>query len=305
MGIPDPIRILAATASTALLSGLAGAQDGAIELFAGETIFREGTRVSVTQLFQYKDGLLAGSEAVFDPTSERFSESRTVLGVNHGIARNWSLSALLPIVERESSSTAGTSRSSGVGDLAVVLKNSFHRVDWDRSAWHTAWLAGVETPTGVTDERDGGVLLSPSMQPGSGSWDPFVGVATTLDLDLWRFDAVALYEDDGEGDQDHDPGERLRLSLSGKYRWWHEVYPGPTAASTIGLEWSHQASAELGGVHQPDSGGETLLLKLATGWHPRPDLDLGISLKVPLHEDYDGTQLGLDSSVQLALGWRF
>jgi len=298
-------RAVGAAIALTCLGGLAQAQDGAIELFAGETIFVEGTRVSLTQLFQYKDGLLSGSDSVADPDDRRFQESRTVLGVNHGIARGWSVSALLPFVSREARSVAGTDRSSGVGDLAVVLKNSFYRVDWDRSAWHTAWLAGVEAPTGVTDEREGGVRLAPSMQPGSGSWDPFVGLASTLDLDLWRFDAVALYEDDGEGSQDHDPGERLRLSLSGKYRWLHEVYPGPTASSTVGLEWSHQARARSGGALVGDSGGDALLLKLSTGWHPRPDLDLGISLKLPLYEDVNGTQLGLDSAVQLSLGWRF
>lgn len=294
-----------AAAGLLFFAPLASAQDGGIEIFAGETIFTEGTRVSLTEIWKTKQGLLAGSDSIGDPLGRTFVERRTVLGVNHGIARGWSVSALMPYVERDLDSSAGDLRGAGVGDLSLILKQSFHRLDWERSAWHSAWIAGVEAPTGVTDERAGGVKLSPSLQPGSGSWDPFVGLATTLDLDLYRFDAVALFKDNGEGAQDFEEGEKLSLSLSGKYRWLHERYPGPSASATVGLKWAHWAGSQKDGVLQANSGGEELLFKFGLGWHPRPNLDLGLSLDVPLHEHLSGQQLGLDSRVQLSLGWRF
>ena len=294
-----------AVAALLLSAPLAAAQDGGIEIFAGETIFSQGTRVSLTEIWKTKEGLLRGSDSLPDTEGRTFTERRTVLGVNHGIARGWSVSALLPFVDRELESNTVNQRGTGVGDVSLILKQSFYRLDWSRSAWYTAWIAGVEMPTGVTDERAGGVKLSPSLQPGSGSWDPFVGLATTLDMDLYRFDAVALFKDNGEGAQDHEEGEKLSLSLSGKYRWLHERYPGPSASATVGLKWAHWAGSQKDGALLANSGGEELLFKFGLGWHPRPDMDLGLSLDLPLHEHLSGQQLGLDSRVQVSLGWRF
>lgn len=298
MRIALPLLVLAASLP-------AIAQDGGIEIFAGETIFAEGTRVSLTHIVKTKEGLLSGASEVSDPFNQRFTERRTVFGINHGIARDWSLSVLVPIVERELDSSTGDLTGSGPGDVSLILKNRFHIKDWTRSAWHSAWIAGIEIPTGETDAKDGGARLAPSLQPGSGSLDAFVGLASTLDLDLWRYDAVALYKQNSEGSQDFEEGDRLTLSLSGKYRFLHEKYPGPSASTTLGLKWSHSGRSEDAGVDSPNSGGEELLLKFGLGYHPRPDIDLGLSLDLPLYEDLNGTQLGLDNRIQLSFGLRF
>lgn len=288
-----------------LLGTVATAQDGGIELFAGETIFAQGTRISLTHVTTIREGLLAGSTSIADPLGRRFEERRTVLGVNHGIARGWSVSALVPFVERGLDSSAGDVSGSGPGDMSLILKHRFAQRDWRKGAWHTAWLAGIETPTGETGVRDGGAKLSPGLQPGSGSWDPFVGIASTLDMDLCRFDLVALYKDNGVGTQDYEAGDKLTLALSGKYRFLHTKYPGPTAGATLGLKWAHSESGRLGSTLNGNSGGEELLFKVGVGYHPRPDMDLGLSFDVPLHEHLSGEQLGLDTRVQLSLGWRF
>ena len=281
------------------------AQDGGIEIFAGETIFAEGTRLSLIHISKVKEGLRSGSNSVSDPLHQRFTEQRTVLGINHGIARDWSLSALVPYVERSLDADSGDLSGDGPGDISLILKHRFHIKDWKRSAWHSAWIAGFELPTGETGAKDGGARLAPGLQPGSGSLDTFVGLASTLDLDLWRYDAVALYKQNSEGAQDFEEGDKLTLSLSSKYRFLHAKYPGPSASATLGLKWSHTSHSETDGIASPNSGGEDVLLKFGMGYHPRPDIDLGFSLDVPLYEDLNGTQLGLDHRFQLSLGLRF
>lgn len=283
----------------------AAAQDGGIEIFAGETIFKEGTRVSLTEVWKTQQGLFRGNSSVFDSLDQRFVERRTVLGVNHGIARNWSLSALMPFVERSLDKNDGDLSSSGLGDLALIVKHRFMQRNWYRSAWHSAWIVGVETPTGSTSEHDGGMRLLPGLQPGSGSWDPFIGIASTISLDLWRFDAVALYKENTEGAQNFEEGDKLTLSLTGKYRFLLEVYPGPSASATIGLKWSTTSNARSEGLTAANSGGEELVFRMKLGCHPRPDIDLGLAIDLPLHQDLNGQQLGLDSRVQISLGWRF
>ena len=52
--------LLKRAALTIALSTAAFGQDGGIEIFAGETIFTSGTRVSVTEVWKVKKGLIDG-----------------------------------------------------------------------------------------------------------------------------------------------------------------------------------------------------------------------------------------------------
>ena len=92
-------RLLAAI-SWLLLVPAASAQSGGIELFAGETLFAEGTRVSLTSLVEKKRTLRAGSSSVADPLDLEFTERREVFGVDHGLNRDLTLSVLVPRVSR-------------------------------------------------------------------------------------------------------------------------------------------------------------------------------------------------------------
>jgi len=281
------------------------AQEGGIEVFTGETLYSSGTRVSLSEIWRSEEGLLRGSEDVPDPLHRRFEERRAVLGIDHGLRRGLTLSALVPHVSQELDSSVDKLKSSGPGDVALFAKHVFQRRDWQRSAIRSALIAGVEVPTGKTSERASGARLDPSLQPGSGSWDPFVGIATTLELDRLRLDAVAFYKENTEGAQDFEAGDRFTLGLKGRYHVLHTRYPGPTVGARIGLEWVHTARAEDGGESVLNSGGEELLLRLGANWHPRPDLDLSLDVGLPLYEDLRGEQLGLDKRIQFSLGWRF
>jgi hypothetical protein len=60
-----------------------------------------------------------------------------------------------------------------------------------------------------------------------------------------------------------------------------------------------------GGTSIANSGGEELLGRLGFGWHPVPQIDITFSIDVPLYQDLDGQQLGLDLRSFLAVGLRF
>jgi hypothetical protein len=71
------------------------------------------------------------------------------------------------------------------------------------------------------------------------------------------------------------------------------------------LQWRHEGRAELDGVKIASSGADQLLLRTGLTWHPAPHLDLTISFDVPLHQDFEGQQLGLDHRAIVAFGFRF
>ncbi len=64
----------------------------------------------------------------------------------------------------------------------------------DKTAGNSSLLFGVKVPTGSENETSlDGVLIEAELQPGSGSWDPFIGLAYSRQLGGMGLSASALY----------------------------------------------------------------------------------------------------------------
>jgi hypothetical protein len=279
-----------------VLTAPAAAQQGGIEVFAGETLFAAGTRTSISYLREVKSRDSLGIERV---------EQRAVASIDHGVHKDLTVSMLIPWVDVDLDSSGGDASASGVGDVALLGKYRFYRRDWPRSAFNAAVLVGVETPTGTTNETQGGGRLPPGLQPGSGSWDPFFSLTGTLSVGRWRFDSNAFYKWNTEGAQSYEDGDFFSLNAGGAYRFLHTKYPGPTASASGGFEWRHKGKDEQFGSTLANTGSDELRARAGLTWHPAPNLDIKLSLHVPLHQDLNGTQLAFDHRLFLACGIRF
>ena len=283
----------------------AAAQEGGIEVFAGGTLFETGMRVSVSELYKPKRNLFRGSNEVNDPLNQSLEEFRTVLGIDYGIDRNATLTALVPVVHRELRSGGMRFDATGLGDVALLGKYRIIGEEGSVSAFNVSVVGGLELPTGATDEREGGMRLSPSVQVGKGSWNPFLSTSATAGLDRARFDATVFYKFNTEGAQQLEPGDFFSVSVSAAYRFLHYKYPGPTVGARLGVQWRHEGRAEQNGVSTTNSGADELLLTPGLSIHPVPRVDLNIGSRIPLYQDYNGVQLGRDIEWFLAVGFRF
>jgi hypothetical protein len=284
----------------------ASAQEGGIEVFAGETLFEAGTRGSITHIYKRKGSLLMGHNEISDPQDGLYQEHRTVLSIDHGFKPDLTATLLFPYVEKSLDTVAlGTQRASGIGDASVLLKYRVVDKGWKRSAFYVALIGGAELPTGTTSERDAGVRLAPGLQPGSGSVDPFVAVSATLSLDRFRFDNTVFYKVNTEGSQDFDEGDFFSVSSSVAYRFLHTRYPGPTASVKVGLQYRHQGRDQISDVNVASSGSDELLARFGVTLHPKPAWDIKASVDVPVYQDVNGMQLAQDVRLFFGLGLRF
>lgn len=281
------------------------AQDGGIEVFAAEPLFSSGTRVSLTHIYETKGSLYRGSNEISDPLDRERDEHRVVLGIDRGLKPDLTVSALVPYVVLDFESDAGDADSSDFGDVALLGKYRFYEENWPQSTFNVAFIGGVETPTGSTSESEGGSRLPPGLQPGSGSWDPFVALSSNLSQGRYRLDASAFYKLNTEGAQDFDRGNFFSLSLDGKYRFWHEQYPGPTAGVKLGLQYRYEGRAEQDGTNVANSGSSEIRGRTGFSWHPAANIDVSFNVEIPLYQDFNGEQLALDYRTFLALGIRF
>lgn len=291
--------------SVATLNAGASAQEGGIEVFAAGTLFSSGLRASVSTIHKRKGTLFQGTHEVSDPLNSVFEETRIVTAIDYGLRPDLTVSLLMPFVYKSLDTNAGDFNSFGLGDMAVLGKYRAYKTDWERGTFQVATIAGLEVPTGVTDATESGVRLSPGLQPGLGSWNPFFGLSANLNLNRFRFDWQAFYKVNTEGAQNFEKGDFLALEMDVAYRFLHTQYPGPTASARIGLQWRHEDQDDLNGVTAASSGSRELLLRPGLAWHPAPNIDISFAVDVPVYQDYDGTQLGLDYRTFLAFGIRF
>lgn len=124
-----------------------------------------------------------------------------------GITNKLSLSAQVPYVFKFGIRTVqGTpdvnsaGNALGVGDINFFSLYEF--LHSDKHNLHAALLAGLKIPSGVRrDTNREGELFNAEHQPGTGSWDPQIGLSISKHFGIFHFDTNGMYRFSTKGTQ--------------------------------------------------------------------------------------------------------
>jgi hypothetical protein len=184
----------------------------------------------------------------------------------------------------EENETVDRGDTDGIGDLSLFGQYRFY----GRGAgMQASLLAGIKMPTGETGERDNqGELFEAEFQPGSGSWDPMLGLALSQAQGRWSFDGNVLYTIATEGTQQTDLGDRFHYNGAVTYRLKggdaeashkvamrdshhrgqshhheHDMSPrGLVIDAVLELNGEWQTKQTISGATDPNSGGNVVFL---------------------------------------------
>lgn len=295
------------TAATSLGAGAGGSisTESAVPLELGKWSF--GVRYEQQESDRLSDAtLLALGEA--DPEADLHSidsVTTTVLSIAYGLNENLTLGLTLPFIERRdihaSHFHAATNEieiehegdAQGHGDAKLYGLWRF-----SGSADHsTALLFGTSVATGVDDDTSpDGEVYEQEFQSGSGSTDPFVGIAHSRSFGRLAVDGSVTYNFVGTGSQDSDLGGLATYNASVSFL----LNPDSELRWRLVLEangmWRDQLSE--GGERERNSGGNWI--NLAPGVivsHERWSV-FG-SLAVPVVNEPNGDQDKQDFRFQL------
>lgn len=282
----------------------AAAQEGALDVLDGETLFDGGWLFSIAEEISLRSTWRDGRDRVSDPLDRERRDLTTVLSAHYGLRHDLQVGAILSHVRRSLEGDGPDLESSGPGDATVYAKWRFKR--WDGPGWsnNLSVLAGLDLPTGASGERDGGVRLPPDLQPGTGALSPFLGVATTYEPGRWRFNAFALVQRRGAGAQDFNEGDEFHAEVAAGNRFWLEPYPGPFMRADVSLRYHREGRDHQGGGLVGDSGSERWSVQVNWAFRPRPVLDFQASVEHVLLERVGGVQLGAGTQILLSFGYR-
>lgn len=232
----------------------------------------------------------------------------SVLG--YGVTADLAVFTVAPYVNKRLDLTVSGERrgrsARGLGDVSMFARYTVFKEDRPGRTLRVAPFAGIETPTGASRQRDAFGLLPASVQPGSGSWDPFGGVVFTYQTLDFQIDLQVSYKGNTEANG-FESGDVFRVDGSLQYRLWPRVLAAGTPGFLYGLaEFNliRRGRDRSGGIKDRNSGGTTLLLMPGLQYvTKRWIVEAGV--QIPVVQNLHGTALKLDYIVRAGVRVNF
>ncbi|MBI1196188.1 MAG: transporter [Gammaproteobacteria bacterium] len=269
----------------------------ALPVAKGEFFFRE--QLVVNQSGDDPSGL---------DRDRRAEAAVSVLG--YGVDSKLALFGVLPYERNElkltSSGQRVTRRASGFGDLTVFGRYTLVQRDEPGSNFRVAPFAGIKSPTGEDKENDTLGRLPPSVQLGSGSWDPLAGVVMTYQTLDYQVDGQFSYQANNEANG-FEAGDVARLDGSLQYRLWPRTLSGGVPAFLYGVieaNLIHQGKDRVDGTTDPNSGGTRLFLTPGIQYVTKRWI-AEAAMQAPVSQNLNGTALENDYIARVSVRFNF
>ena len=202
--------------------------------------------------------------------------------------------------------------SQGAGDTMLMTKTLLYADDYLIPTSQVSLLLGVSIPTGSIDQDDTGQILPYSMQLGSGTFDPFIGVLYEgSSSPLWWGANVSYLARAYENYKSYNLGDEYRADFYAMYQARHNLvgelqikskYVGHLEGQAQEIEQDGDGHmngmtnmAFMSNLYDPDNyGGSTVDLSAGVQWQPFHNHILNAQFTVPLFQNLHGTQLEKD-----------
>ena len=301
--------VLADHASASFETGAAGA----IMTTPGATLpkgkFVVGVSVQSIEIDDISDAKLEAAGAADEDVHSVDSFLSVHANFAYGLMDNLTVGLSMPYVDRsnirEAHSDMGVGEaelagdSEGIGDMTLFGQYRF----FYNETHDAAILAGLKTPSGVTGVREieGGEFES-EQQPGSGSWDPFIGLAYNNSWGKIGFSGNFLYTFVTEGSQETDLGDIFNYNLALAYRTTipqggHDHHEHEHQGNIIDyidlvveLNGDSRQRVNIAGNSEENTGGHTLYLSPGIRVGLGHSVSLYTSVGIPIVNELNGLQ---------------
>jgi hypothetical protein len=195
-------------------------------------------------------------------------------------------------IDTPASTGMGRPLSGGSGDTGIYARYTLFKIDKPNSTFRITPLAGAFLPTGGNSFTVDSKLQGKALQFGSGTVDPYVGIAAGINAKRWTTNWDATYRLNPLTSTNFSPGSELRLDGQAELKIWPITMPneGLPHLVNLSIESNYYLNRKdhLNGVLSNNSGGklfrESALLQLSSlRWQ------VGGGIQIPLLQDLNGT----------------
>ncbi|MDR4506327.1 MAG: transporter [Candidatus Scalindua sp.] len=209
-------------------------------------------------------------------------------------------------------------QSQGVGDTMLMTKTLVYADDLLFPTNQVSVLLGLSIPTGSIDQDQRGSLLPYSMQLGSGTFDPFVGILYEGSrTPLWWGFNISYLSRLYENYKSYNLGDKFQFDLYGMYQIRHDLvaelqFNGKYTGDIEGQAREIQQGGTghmmgnpnlpfMSNLFDPDNyGGSSLDVRFGVQWQPFHNHILNAQIAFPLFQNLHGTQMEQDFTATLS-----
>lgn len=234
-----------------------------------------------TYEFHDVSDLVSGSSSIPDATGRDRTSQALVLEVSKGLWTNWSVSALISVIDHDRTVGNDRTTSSGVGDAIAMIKYSPARISlYSRN--EVSFGLGARLPIGETDASQDGIILSEDMQPSTGAYAGVLWVYAARALNesaSARLYANATYTHNAKNDREYRFGHETTASFGASYQ--------TQSAWGFNTEflYRHTVRDQRIGSDIPNTGGQWLDFVPAVQYHLNSNMALRVTAKIPVARD--------------------
>ncbi len=304
---------------------LGGATTGAVYTISADTMekgsFYLGMNIETLQNKSLSDAKII--EAMNNGLSHLHSIDAVnsySLSLSYGITDNLTLNTQLPYISRKNI-RAGENPGPVVhthvdvedmGDISAILQYKVYD-----DVVKIALLAGVKAPTGKDDLKDGNEVLEADLQPGTGSWDIFAGVAVSKGFENFSLHSDILYKYNNTGANGSQLGDVLTYNAAFSYKLFEHKHDHMLHKLEEEKEFGYSVNVflELNGEYAQedrfdgntaDSTGHNVVFA-TTGLQLIGDAgySLFFSVSKPIYQDFNGVQNDINYKSSFGIGKSF
>lgn len=241
-------------------------------------------------------------------------------GVAYGMSDKALLFVSLPYVKRKNI-REGHEEMPGVGEIEILgdsqgIGDAVAQLQYlmlQNDSLYASLIAGLKIPTGDTSEKQiDGELFELEFQPGSGSWDPLIGIAVSKLTGKLGLDASVAYIFATEGDQNTNLGDILDYDLSIAYRLTgnhkHETIAEHTDSYwdiVLEVNGESRERATQNNIDKPNQGGTVIYLSPGIAFSRSSGFTGYLSIGLPIVNRLHGFQSEPDYRIIGGLNWAF
>ena len=310
-------------------SGMAGPINTLLAETLPQSQWTTGLRYEYLMLDPISDSKLEALTEAGETVHSTDSVSSLALSAAYGVTDDLMLVGNLPYISRKNIRETGGHHdedagladeavgveklgdSEGIGDASVYGVYRF--VNNPQNGMQVSVLGGVKMPTGDTNEKTNeGGLFETEHQPGSGSWDPLLGIAVSTPMMNSSLGASILYQFSTEGDQDTTVGDAVFYSVAVAHRLGendshahHDHGPHSNWDLILELNGEWREKVDIDGVTDDDTGGHTLFVAPGIRYGAAQNWAAALSVGVPIINNLNGTQSEPEWRVVANIGYAF
>lgn len=243
-----------------------------------------------------------------DPAARDRTVWSVVSILGYGVNSDLAIFGVAPYVSKQLKLTINgmrvTRRADGPGDMKFFGRYTIFKNNFRGGNFRIAPFAGIEIPTGDSDRSDASGRLPASLQPGSGSWDPFGGIVITYQTLDFQIDLQARYQDNRQANG-FEFGNIAELNASVQYRLWPEELSSGVTGFLYGvmeINFIYADKNRISGFDDPDSGGTRLFLVPGVQYVTKRWI-VEAAIQLPVVQDLNG--MSLENGYIARTGLRF